>query len=63
VRLKVRDSGGVGKPVVVLIHGLGHRSWDRVAPRLRAEGLRVVTYDQRGNGSSEFETYTRDTPG
>jgi pimeloyl-ACP methyl ester carboxylesterase len=54
VRLKVRDSGGEGKPVV-LIHGLGlgHRSWDRVAPRLNAEGLRVVSYDQRGHGSSD----------
>src|SRR5918997_3708828 len=54
VRLKVRDSGGEGKPVV-LIHGLGigHRSWDRVVPRLNAEGLRVVIYDQRGHGSSD----------
>jgi pimeloyl-ACP methyl ester carboxylesterase len=54
VRLVVRDSGGEGKPVV-LVHGLGlgQRSWDRVAPRLSAEGLRVVTYDQRGHGGSD----------
>jgi pimeloyl-ACP methyl ester carboxylesterase len=54
VRLVVRDSGGEGKPVV-LIHGLGfgQRSWDRVVPRLSAGGLRVVTYDQRGHGASD----------
>jgi pimeloyl-ACP methyl ester carboxylesterase len=54
VRLVVRDSGGEGNPVV-LVHGLGfgQRSWDRVAPRLSAEGLRVVSYDQRGHGGSD----------
>jgi pimeloyl-ACP methyl ester carboxylesterase len=54
LRLAVRDSGGEGKPVV-LIHGLGvgQRSWDRVAPRLSRSGLRVVTYDQRGHGASD----------
>jgi pimeloyl-ACP methyl ester carboxylesterase len=53
VRLVTRDSGGEGN-TVVLVHGLGfgQRSWDRVAPRLRAGGLRVVTYDQRGHGAS-----------
>ncbi len=50
----VRDSGGEGKQVV-LIHGLGfgQRSWDRLAPRLSSEGLRVVSYDQRGHGGSD----------
>jgi pimeloyl-ACP methyl ester carboxylesterase len=54
VRLVTRDSGGEGK-TVVLVHGLGfgQRSWDRVAPRLSAGGLRVVTYDQRGHGASD----------
>ncbi len=54
LRLAVRDSGGEGKPVV-LIHGLGvgQRSWDRVAPRLSSSGVRVVTYDQRGHGASD----------
>ena len=54
VRLAVRDSGGEGKPVV-LLHGLGfgQRSWDRVAPRLSTR-LRVVTYDQRGHGASDI---------
>jgi pimeloyl-ACP methyl ester carboxylesterase len=53
VRLAVRDSGGEGKPVV-LVHGLGfgQHSWDRVASRLITGGLRVVTYDQRGHGAS-----------
>jgi pimeloyl-ACP methyl ester carboxylesterase len=39
VRIVLRDSGGEGKPVV-LVHGLGlgQRSWDRVAPQLRACG-------------------------
>jgi pimeloyl-ACP methyl ester carboxylesterase len=54
VRLVTRDSGGEGK-TVVLVHGLGfgQHSWDRVAPRLSAGGLRVVTYDQRGHGASD----------
>ena len=54
VRLVARDSGGEGT-TVVLVHGLGfgQRSWDRVAPRLSASGLRVVTYDQRGHGASD----------
>ena len=54
MRLAIRDSGGEGKPIV-LVHGLGIglRSWDRVAPRLSTEGFRVVTYDQRGHGSSD----------
>jgi pimeloyl-ACP methyl ester carboxylesterase len=54
VRLVTRDFGGEGR-TVVLVHGLGfgQRSWDRVAPRLSAGGLRVVTYDQRGHGASD----------
>jgi pimeloyl-ACP methyl ester carboxylesterase len=42
---------------VVLVRGLGtiQRSWDRVAPRLVPQ-LRVVTYDQRGHGSSQAAT-------
>jgi 3-oxoadipate enol-lactonase len=38
----------------VMIHELGGNiaSWDAVAPTLRAS-LRVLTYDQRGHGSSE----------
>jgi pimeloyl-ACP methyl ester carboxylesterase len=60
VRLAVRDSGGGGKPVL-LIHGLGfgQRSWDRVAPRLGTSS-RVVTYDQRGHGASDAsDDYSR----
>ncbi len=39
------DSGGEGKPVVVLVHGLGfgQRSWDRVAPRLSDWGRGPAT--------------------
>ena len=61
VRLATRDSGGEGR-TVVLVHGLGfgQRSWDRVAPRLSAGGLRVVTYDQRGHGASDVaEDYSQ----
>lgn len=40
---------------VVLAHGwtLDHRSWERVVPLLQEHApVRVVTYDQRGHGSS-----------
>jgi pimeloyl-ACP methyl ester carboxylesterase len=52
VQLSVRDSGGRGRPVL-LVHGLGltQRSWGRVAGRL-LNRFRVVTYDQRGHGGS-----------
>ena len=52
--LATRDSGGESRPVV-LVHGLGlgQRSWDRVAPRLVARGLRVATYDLWGHGASD----------
>ena len=55
LRLAIRDSGGQGKPVV-LVHGLGYgqHSWDRVAPHLLStSSLRVLTYDQRGHGASD----------
>jgi pimeloyl-ACP methyl ester carboxylesterase len=52
VQLSVRDSGGRGRPVL-LVHGLGltQRSWARVAGRL-SNRFRVVTYHQRGPGGS-----------
>jgi pimeloyl-ACP methyl ester carboxylesterase len=54
LRLAVREWDGPGQPVI-LVHGLGlgSRAWDRVVPRLRTRGLRVVVYDQRGHGRSE----------
>lgn len=54
VRLHVEDSGGTGRPVV-LIHGwpLSAEAWaPQVAP-LKAAGYRVVAYDRRGFGRSE----------
>lgn len=54
VRLHVEDSGGDGRPVV-LIHGwpLSARAWEPQMPVLRAAGYRVVAYDRRGFGRSD----------
>lgn len=54
VRLHVEDSGGVGRPVV-LIHGwpLSADAWKpQIAPLVNA-GYRVVAYDRRGFGRSD----------
>ncbi len=54
VRLHVADSGGGGRPVV-LIHGwpLSSQAWELQVPVLRAAGYRVVAYDRRGFGRSD----------
>lgn len=54
VRLHVEDSGGSGRPVV-LVHGwpLSGASWAAQVPALQAAGYRVVTYDRRGFGRSD----------
>jgi pimeloyl-ACP methyl ester carboxylesterase len=54
VHLHVEDSGGSGRPVV-LIHGwpLSGASWSHQVPALTAAGYRVVTYDRRGFGDSD----------
>jgi non-heme chloroperoxidase len=54
VRLHVEDTGGAGRPVV-LIHGwpLSAESWRAQVPVLKAAGYRVVAYDRRGFGRSE----------
>lgn len=54
VRLHVEDSGGDGRPVV-LIHGwpLSAESWNAQVGPLRDAGYRVVAYDRRGFGRSE----------
>ncbi len=54
VSLHVEDSGGEGRPVV-LIHGwpLSGASWSEQVPALTAAGHRVVTYDRRGFGRSD----------
>ena len=54
VSLHVEDSGGEGRPVV-LIHGwpLSGASWSEQVPALTGAGYRVVTYDRRGVGRSD----------
>jgi non-heme chloroperoxidase len=54
VRLHIDDSGGGGRPVV-LIHGwpLSAQAWEPQVPVLRAAGYRVVAYDRRGFGHSD----------
>ncbi len=57
VRLHVEDSGGNGRPVV-LVHGwpLSSTSWKAQIGPLRDAGFRVVAYDRRGFGASEKPT-------
>ena len=54
VTLHVEDSGGEGRPVV-LVHGwpLSGASWSQQVPALTGAGYRVVTYDRRGFGESD----------
>ena len=54
VRLHVEDSGGNGRPVV-LIHGwpLSADAWGAQVGPLRDAGYRVIAYDRRGFGRSE----------
>jgi non-heme chloroperoxidase len=54
VDLHVEDSGGPGRPVV-LIHGwpLSGESWSEQTGPLAEAGYRVITYDRRGFGSSD----------
>lgn len=71
VDLEVQDSGGSGRPVV-LIHGwpMSHESWSEQVPALRDAGYRVVSYDRRGFGASatpesgyNYDTLTNDLAG
>jgi pimeloyl-ACP methyl ester carboxylesterase len=50
LRFDVTDAGPIGGDVVVLLHGFptDRTSWDRVASRLHAVGLRTLAPDQRG---------------
>ncbi|MDO8772805.1 MAG: alpha/beta hydrolase [Burkholderiaceae bacterium] len=54
VRLHIDDSGGDGRPVV-LIHGwpLSAQAWEPQVSVLQAAGYRVVSYDRRGFGRSD----------
>ncbi|KQP44693.1 bromoperoxidase [Pseudorhodoferax sp. Leaf274] len=53
VDLHIEDTGGNGRPVV-LIHGwpLSAQAWEAQVPLLAAAGYRVVAYDRRGFGRS-----------
>ena len=71
VRLHVQDSGGPGRPVI-LIHGwpLSGESWKAQIPALTAAGFRVIAYDRRGFGRSDkpadgfdYDTLTDDLAG
>lgn len=54
VHLHVEDTGGDGRPVI-LIHGwpLSGASWEKQVPALTEAGHRVITYDRRGFGHSD----------
>ena len=54
LRLRYRDWGGSGQPIVVLHGSAAHAHWwDRVAPYLIPR-LRVLALDWRGHGRSEW---------
>lgn len=68
VQLHVEDTGGEGRPVV-LIHGwpLSGAAWEHQVPELSDAGFRVITYDRRGFGRSDkpeggfdYDTLTED---
>lgn len=68
VHLHVEDSGGTGRPVV-LIHGwpLSSQAWSLQTDALRNAGYRVIAYDRRGFGQSgkpesgyDYDTLTDD---
>jgi len=52
------DGEGSDEPVVVLINGLADDldSWDFQVPALRAAGLRVLRFDNRGIGKTDAPT-------
>jgi len=53
-RLAVRESGNVDGPTVICVHGFPDTSalWDGVVRELAAD-FRVITFDNRGAGSSD----------
>ncbi|QYJ03364.1 alpha/beta hydrolase [Nocardioides panacisoli] len=68
ITLHYTDSGGSGRPVV-LIHGwpLSGAAWSEQVPALTEAGHRVITYDRRGFGESskpadgyDYDTFADD---
>ena len=68
VDLYVEDTGGTGRPVV-LIHGwpLSGAAWKAQVPEFAGAGYRVITYDRRGFGRSDkpatgydYDTFAED---
>jgi non-heme chloroperoxidase len=68
VDLHVEDTGGTGRPIV-LIHGwpLSAASWAHQVPEFAEAGYRVITYDRRGFGRSDkphggydYDTFAED---
>jgi non-heme chloroperoxidase len=71
LNVHVEDTGGEGRPVV-LMHGwpLSGASWKEQVPALAEAGYRVITYDRRGFGESDkpltgydYDTLTDDLSG
>jgi len=62
LRFDVEDSGPEGASAVVLLHGFPQQpsSWDAVAGRLQAEGLRTLVPTQRGYTPAARPTRRRD---
>lgn len=56
LRLVGDVSGPFDAPAVILLHGGGQtrHSWSRAMHRLAAQGYRVVSYDARGHGDSDW---------
>ncbi|HVY86329.1 MAG TPA: alpha/beta hydrolase [Caulobacterales bacterium] len=48
--------GAPDAPLIVLLHGAGQtrHAWTKAAARLEAEGFRVLLYDARGHGESDW---------
>lgn len=62
LRFDVLDSGPEGASAVVLLHGFPQQpsSWDAVAGRLQADGLRTLVPTQRGYTAAARPTRRRD---
>lgn len=56
VRIVGDDAGPIDAPTVILLHGGGQtrHSWAGAFDRLLAEGYRVISYDARGHGQSDW---------